>query len=793
MPINLVYEKVWIPHIMTLRNLEEGSEIPKDIPPMKIVYRIAGFEGEATENRIDRLNEDDNQIQDPEKRYEIAKTLIEDQIINGKSNMNSLSILLKTMKDFNNNETILSIGKLLLPISQVNAIREKIIEKNGVGILLNNLLNRLGQTQTSENDQIIEVLIGVLGNIVVSTEKQGNSDRMQLENEEEEEESLSYLRLCFNKLDELNILQPKPEKTIIILTRILPFLAKDHVQTNVLLIERHLKDVAFSGNEPNGEMGKLLEIIEVLPKKFAVFRNLCFKYGILQMINEYFSSIIPNEKEINQEDLQLYQKNVTWALKMIKGIIVNNKNNQGFLYETNLLMKIYSLSNISIKIKEIGKSAEAIIEYLLQSDPNEIDSRVLDILKKISEEEKLQKKRLAELKRQEILKSMKAGNKFLSEEKNKKMETEEEKSISCIICHEGYNINPKNLLGVYMFSKLHKIPDENVFFSDLQCKEVNGIGSVTHFNCIHLKCHGAAAKAELSLKKPKKEWEGAIIRNSHTKCNNWFPIKGEGVPLNDYETGVTKYFLSIEPLIRNDQQSRSWIVLNDLKNLMLKFGKQESLSKESKGGSYEHNLKIIPFYMQMIIYLVNKEDSKKFSIYNECFLKIIEGKNKNLSQEQVYLSLTLSLFIMDANSFHQNKKGLLELFLKSSLDKKEEKSAKIIQELFCFENGENHKIFIENNELLIKLRPFLIYLCLVDEIFKKIHSKFEKMDEIWKLLEEEVSRNYNLLLKVFEEIANSYRNKITKINSLEEFCIVLEIFGKQNAKVKLNEMLNGYI
>ena len=52
---------------------------------------------------------------------------------------------------------------------------------------------------------------------------------------------------------------------------------------------------------------------------------------------------------------------------------------------------------------------------------------------------------------------------------------------------------------------------------------------VTHFNPIHLSCHRNAIRAENSMRKPKSEWEGASIRNSHTRCNNWFPIKSKGV------------------------------------------------------------------------------------------------------------------------------------------------------------------------------------------------------------------------------------------------------------------------
>ena len=41
-------------------------------------------------------------------------------------------------------------------------------------------------------------------------------------------------------------------------------------------------------------------------------------------------------------------------------------------------------------------------------------------------------------------------------------------------------------------------------------------------------------------------------------------------------------------------QSHSWFASNNLKNLKLKFGKQKSLGKESKGGLYEHNAEIMP-------------------------------------------------------------------------------------------------------------------------------------------------------------------------------------------------------
>jgi len=61
LPITLVYEQIWWPHICRLRdpdqydipNIEEASE--EQLKPMEITFRLMGIDGEATENRIESL------------------------------------------------------------------------------------------------------------------------------------------------------------------------------------------------------------------------------------------------------------------------------------------------------------------------------------------------------------------------------------------------------------------------------------------------------------------------------------------------------------------------------------------------------------------------------------------------------------------------------------------------------------------------------------------------------------------------------------------------------------------
>ena len=47
------------------------------MPAMVAIYRIAGLDGEATENRVESLSADDDDEKDPEKKYGILKAFLE--------------------------------------------------------------------------------------------------------------------------------------------------------------------------------------------------------------------------------------------------------------------------------------------------------------------------------------------------------------------------------------------------------------------------------------------------------------------------------------------------------------------------------------------------------------------------------------------------------------------------------------------------------------------------------------------------------------------------------------------
>lgn len=150
---------------------------------------------------------------------------------------------------------------------------------------------------------------------------------------------------------------------------------------------------------------------------------------------------------------------------------------------------------------------------------------VKEYLQKIIDQKDNEKKELAKRKREEAMKKMqnqKTANKFLKQLDNPILQ--EETGLKCIACREGYTKKPNEIMGMYVFSKKLKITevsDNGSGFSNTM-----GYTTVTHSNCIHFICHQNAHRADSQLKQPKKEWEGAVIRNDHTKCNNLFPLRG---------------------------------------------------------------------------------------------------------------------------------------------------------------------------------------------------------------------------------------------------------------------------
>jgi E3 ubiquitin-protein ligase UBR4 len=178
---------------------------------------------------------------------------------------------------------------------------------------------------------------------------------------------------------------------------------------------------------------------------------------------------------------------------------------------------------------------------------------------------------------------------------------EEEAGLACMVCREGYLLRPTDMLGTYCYSKR-----VNVGMGVSSHKRSEWVyTTVSHFNVIHFQCHQEAKRADASLKNPKKEWEGATLRNSETLCNNIFPLRGPSVPLAQYARCVDHYWDSLNSLGRADG-SRLRLLMYDIGMMLGRFATNMSFSVDSKGGGRESNSRLLPFMIQMARHLLDQ-------------------------------------------------------------------------------------------------------------------------------------------------------------------------------------------
>lgn len=125
---------------------------------------------------------------------------------------------------------------------------------------------------------------------------------------------------------------------------------------------------------------------------------------------------------------------------------------------------------------------------------------------------------------------------------------EEEDGLACMVCREGYSLRPMDLLGVYTYSKRVNLGVGTSGSARGDCVYT----TVSHFNIIHYQCHQEAKRADAALRAPKKEWEGAALRNNETLCNNLFPLRGTSVPVTQYMRYIDQYWDYLNALGRAD-------------------------------------------------------------------------------------------------------------------------------------------------------------------------------------------------------------------------------------------------
>ncbi|KAL7467259.1 hypothetical protein ACHAXS_007506 [Conticribra weissflogii] len=244
------------------------------------------------------------------------------------------------------------------------------------------------------------------------------------------------------------------------------------------------------------------------------------------------------------------------------------------------------------------------------------------------------------------------------------MEAMDDEAFACAVCQEGRTLQPSELLGLYAFTKkvtissaqggaksdidgtnmLLALPKSlplssvtvemtNLFRKGktsadalqgshaLSAMNLSSVGSsknnyyittVSAGNAIHCSCHTKAKAADRSNPKaPKSEWEGATLRNSRVTCNVILPLvssKVSEVPLMAVEAALADVHTVVTNTLGTRPKSMLWIVLHDIRFLLLRMAHGESLNSDCGGGSLSSNFLLLLYQMYSAdMYAINAE------------------------------------------------------------------------------------------------------------------------------------------------------------------------------------------
>jgi hypothetical protein len=104
------------------------------------------------------------------------------------------------------------------------------------------------------------------------------------------------------------------------------------------------------------------------------------------------------------------------------------------------------------------------------------------------------------------------------------LDDEETAGGACMVCREGYCLQPSTLLGCYCYCRVAAAAEWPGCSPPWSTPYDLLLTSVSHFNLIHVNCHAAAKAADASLRQPKREWQGATLRNGSVLCNALLPL-----------------------------------------------------------------------------------------------------------------------------------------------------------------------------------------------------------------------------------------------------------------------------
>eukprot|EP00177_Eucheuma_denticulatum_P000016 GFKZ01000034.1.p1 GENE.GFKZ01000034.1~~GFKZ01000034.1.p1 ORF type:complete len:5357 (-),score=648.29 GFKZ01000034.1:273-16343(-) len=678
---------------------EDGRPDARTDPPMVVIYRLSGLDGEATEPIVDSVPAESSDEQDAEELY--GDTVVFGEVGGFDVLFDLLSIVGSWGDDAGTAVRVPAL-RLLRASCEVAKNRTLLAKSpNAVRTLLDCAASAFEHAQGSPTAVIsAESLLIAAEQILAQQQRELEShaskrpETMNL-SPHDPEEVMSRVQVFLGRLS--LITSPKAEHSIL---HLLPFLIQGVPGAIEITLEYfHFSwDSIDTSDDARRKAKQLGTVLLATPHDLRgdKFAEEAILSGIARKAVEYVVSKFPMPRNSNksQWESSLDYPGPPLVLRLITGLSLFLELRQAQQAARGLLRKIFREEKNIIPVlcqlemavsgNAIGTTTEELLEAMARDSDigSEIDAE-RDAIKK-ARREAAKASRMNILRETGLTKLTVAPAETVEqgESGNSKRKDEptifdfmedvlDEEGPACVVCGDGFRCRPEEALCFYVFCR--KVPldlstgphaaggsqsDENggtlgqvgtghvelELFSSGRGRGQGGMSSrsganacyttVTHLNAIHMSCHKEASRADRSSR--RDEWDGAFLRNSHTKCNNMFPIRPpitckEGLSSDDqiamkqaklsYSAAVENYFARLSSLARTSLPHPK-AVKYDLGRSLLRFanGGAAVFSEHAKGGGPHSNACLIPSMVSLAIYLLQSSPSgegKKGSIGTE--------------------------------------------------------------------------------------------------------------------------------------------------------------------------------
>uniref|UniRef100_A0A8C3QPV4 Ubiquitin protein ligase E3 component n-recognin 4 n=1 Tax=Cyanoderma ruficeps TaxID=181631 RepID=A0A8C3QPV4_9PASS len=541
LPVAEVYKKVWCP-------TNEGE-------PMRIIYRMRGLLGDATEEFIESLDSTTDEEEDEEEVYKMAGVM---------APCGGLECMLNRLtgiKDFKQGRHLLTVLlKLFSYCVKVKINRQQLVkpEMNTLNVMLGTLNLALVAEQESKDsggaavaEQVLSIMEIILdeSNAEPLSEDKGNllltGDKDQLVM------LLDQINSTFVRSN-LSVLQG--------LLRIIPYLSFGELEKMQILVDRFKPYCNFDkyDEEHSGDDKVFLDCFCKIAAGIKnnsnghQLKDLILQKGITQNALDYMKKHIPSAKNLDADIWKkfLSRPALPFILRLLRGLATQHPATQ-VLIGTDSITNLHKLEQVSSD-EGIGTLAENLLEALREHP--EVNKKI-DAARK---ETRAEKKRMAMAMRQKALGTL---------------------GMTVMAACSGPS-------GVFL-PALPKLPQQ----------ELSGL---SHFNIVHYDCHLAAVR----LARGREEWESAALQNANTKCNGLLPVWGPHVPESAFATCLARHNTYLQECT-GQREPTYQLNVHDIKLLFLRFAMEQSFSIDTGGGGRESNIHLIPYIIHTVLYVLN--------------------------------------------------------------------------------------------------------------------------------------------------------------------------------------------